>query len=422
MDERFLHYAWKYLKFELGKLQTTTGDPIRIIHNGNHNHDSGPDFEEARIRIGHVEWAGAVEIHVNASDWNKHNHHLDEAYNNVILHVVWKDDETIFVEGEKLPALELSNVIEPAIWNKYNSFIQSESEITCAPNLNNVSGLAFSGMLDRVGIERLQRKASEILSLLNKNHNDWESTTYWSLAKSFGFSVNKESFMRLASILPYQILKKYHNQIECIEALIYGQAGFLEGSADEYQSTLWREYSFLKTKHNLPPALPRAIWKYGKMRPSNFPSVRLAQFASLLSSTKHLFSQLVEVDQYKQLQVIVATKPSIYWQAHYDFGKKAKRPNKNLGRGSVESIGINVVAPILAAYRNYTGNQKYMDQAINLLSSITAEKNRFTKKWENIGRMPEHALDSQAMIGLYKDYCRMKKCLDCAIGVEIVSK
>ncbi len=421
MDEMFLHYIWKFQKLS-GKLKTTCGQAIIVISPGNHNHNSGPDFEEARIKISDIEWAGKIEIHINSSDWHVHNHHTDKAYESVILHIVWNHDNEVLLDGTPIPTLEVKDLIDKSEYKKYQVFINQNKDILCQDQLLNVSTLSFTNLLDRMMVERLEQKAEEILELVNSKNSDWEEVTYLSLAKNFGFSVNKDPFFNMASSIPYKVISKNNSHANRIEALIFGQAGFLEGVIDDYHQELKKEYQFLMSKFNLQSKMERSMWKFGRMRPSNFPSVRLAQFAALIHKNDHLFSKLTEIEDPNEILAQFEFKVSDYWVHHYDFEKARNKKGGNMGRASVDNLIINTIAPLLSAYSIYSDNSFFMDKAIRLLEVLSAESNSITKKWTAVDREPKSAFDSQSLIGLYKNYCSKRRCLDCSIGVEILGR
>lgn len=422
MDEQFLHYIWKYQKFEQKKLKLTDNQTLKVFYPGNHNQDSGPDFEEARIKIDAIEWAGQVEIHVHSSDWNHHNHQHDPAYENVILHVVWAHDEEIQLNGVAIPTLELKSIVDLDLIEKYKKHVQSNQEILCSSQLIDVSPLTKCSMLDRILVERLEEKAARILDYLKNNKNDWEDVTYWTLAINFGFSTNKDAFMRLTELLPFAKLKKVLHNDQSTEALLIGQAGFLDEEKDEYQRTLKSTFNFLSKKFELPDPMIRAQWKFGRLRPANFPTVRLAQLASLLHHQPKLFTVLTRTESTEELKKQLRPTLNSYWQKHYDFGKVREKTIMHFGQTTFENILINTVAPLLAAYARHTANLSYMDRAISLLESLSAESNRITKKWSKIGSHPKTAFDSQAFIQLFKNYCQKRRCLQCNIGVEILNR
>ncbi|MEO9483854.1 MAG: DUF2851 family protein [Ekhidna sp.] len=422
MNEQFLHYIWKYQKFESEALQLTNGQVLKVFNTGNHNHDSGPDFEEARIKIDEIEWAGQVEIHINSSDWLHHKHQNDPSYESVVLHVVWNHDKEICIDKTAIPTLELKQIVNPLLTEKYEKYIKSTDEILCTNQINSVSPVHFSNMLDRVLIERLKEKSASILSWLDFYTNDWEQVTYRTIAANFGFSINKESFIRLTELLPFTTLKKSLQNQQAAEALIFGQSGFLEDQNDDYQRALRSEFEFLSKKFQLKPSLSKMHWKFGKLRPANFPSVRLSQLSSLLHNQPQLFGFLVKTESIKEIKDKLAVEVSEYWQLHYDFGKRRKKQSLKMGVSSFENLLINSVAPLLAAYAKYTSEQKYMDRAVAILESLPAERNRITKKWNPLDVNPKSAFDSQALIQLTTQYCQKRRCLHCNLGVGILNK
>ena len=422
MDEYFLHYIWKHQKFTSRKLKLTDGQPLVVFSQGFHNQNSGPDFEEGRLKIAEMEWAGSIEIHVYSSDWHRHNHSDNKAYENVVLHVVWSHDKDIQVNGSVIPTLELKNRVDHALITKYEKYLHTEERIICGPQLNNVPDITFNGMLDRVLVERLELKASEILTDLKKHQNNWENATYQVLAKNFGFSTNKSAFGKLAQKLPFELLRKNLQNLFKTEALLFGQAGFLGEAHDDYQKKLQVEFRFLSSKFDLKEPMDKVEWKLGKMRPANFPTIRLAQFASLLHHNPNLFSNIISIENPKDLIHSLAFKHNAYWESYYDFGKKRKSRATGLGKLSLDYLIINSASPILAAYSKYTGNQLFMDRAVLLLESVAPEMNRYTKEWVKLDRKATSAFESQAQIQLIKHYCDKRKCLDCNIGVQLLSE
>lgn len=421
MDEQFLHYVWKFQKFS-SPIHTTDGKLICIFSTGHHNHDSGPDFEEARIKIEEIEWMGQIEIHVRSSNWNKHYHQEDAAYQNVILHVVWEHDADIHIKGEKIPTLELKGIVNYNLINRYQKFMDSRSDILCHAQLNKVPAIIFDNMIEKALVERLETKAEEVRLLLKGTHNNWEEVTYLILAKNMGFSVNKRAFFQLAKDTSHKILIKYHYKMGLIEALLFGQAGFLENPQDDYQLNLKKEYDYLKKKHQLTSRVTASLWKKGRMRPANSPTVRIAQFAALVSNYPQLFNFLIHLEDPKQLQKALQIEVSPYWKRHYDFGKKRKKQTGSMGASTIENLIINTLSPLLATYSLFVDNQKYMDKALQFLEVTKSETNYMTKKWEILGKSSKNAFNSQGQIALYKGYCLPKRCLHCAIGTRIIGQ
>ncbi|MEP0987637.1 DUF2851 family protein [Ekhidna sp.] len=422
MDEQFLHYIWKYQKFDYQSLTLTSGQSLRVFYQGNSNQDSGPDFEEGRIKIDTIEWAGQIEIHINSSDWANHNHQNDPAYQNVILHVVWNHDKEVLLDDVPIPTLELKNIVDPTLLEKYRKYINAPSDIPCTGLLKNISPFTMTTMLNRTLVERLENKGHRILQSLQRNNNDWEETTYQAIASNFGFATNKESFIRLTEILPFSKLKKVLHDSKQTEALLFGLAGFLEPNEEEYQQLLGAEFEYLRKKFELNDPMVTAQWKFGKLRPGNFPTVRLSQLSSLLHHHPKLFTLLIETEDIKQLKKELLTSVSEYWRRHYDFGKVKKKAGNSMGINSFENLLINTVAPLMAAYAKHSAQQKYMDRAIELLESLPPESNRIIAKWNHLNLNFKNTFDSQAAIELYKSYCQKRRCLHCNVGVELLNK
>lgn len=422
MNESFLHYIWQFQYFDKKQLTTTQGDPIAISRQGMLNTNAGPDFSNASIKIGDIQWAGHVEIHIKSSAWLDHQHQRDAAYNNVILHVVWHDDKPIHAaDGSHLPTLELKHRVSRALISEYQKLIGTSSSVACERLLPQVNTLTRLSMLDRVLVERLQVRAQWIREIYHATGNDWEETAYRALARNFGFKVNSDPFLTLAQRLPYKFILKQTTTLQ-VEALIFGMAGFLEaGMKDNYFNELQREFRLLRAKYQLHGAeLNPAQWRFLRLRPANFPTIRLAQFSALLSSAKHLFSRIVETESAADLSKIFATTQSVYWQSHYRFGKPSAGLINPLGAASIDNILINSVAPMLAAYGMEKDDYSYIDRAQNVLQHIAAEDNAITRTWDHLNWKVKTAFDSQALIELYNNYCKRKNCLNCNIGASIL--
>ncbi len=423
MQEAFLHFVWQHQYFNKTGLSTAGGKPVSVIKPGFHNSDSGPDFSEARVKIDTLDWRGNVEIHNRSSDWDAHGHTRDKAYDSVILHVVWDHDSEIRRnDGTEIPTLILKDRVDPALLDKYHQLINHVHDIPCENQLAHVDGLITRSMLDTAAMERLSEKSGAVLSLLKKNGNDWEETAYQLVCKNFGFKTNSDQFLGLAERLPFKVLAKHSDKIHQLEALLFGQAGFLEGAPDEYSKKLLDEYNFLYHKYQLKPPLSHHQWKFMRLRPANFPTLRIAQLAGTLSDPKGLFSRFLQVESRDQLLRTFEKSTSRYWNDHYLFGKKTMAKVNSIGAASIENIGINTVAPILVAYGKTIDEQHYVDQAVTLLQELAAEGNKKTRLWKKCGLQAQSALDSQGMIQLYDNYCLRKRCLDCKIGVSIVRK
>lgn len=422
MKEDFLHYIWKYKLFNTSNLVTQEGEAIEVINFGMHNTDAGPDFFNGKVKIGSTVWAGNIELHINSSDWVKHNHQNDKAYDNVVLHVVYNNDKDILdKEGNAIPTLELKDLIDKNLIAKHNNLIcQSDSDIPCGMQIKDIDSFTINSWLDRLAIERLERKSSEIQASLHQNKNDWEETFYQYLFKYFGLKVNALPFELLAQNTPLKIIEKHHT-IFSIEALLFGQGGYLENDVvDEYHNKLKKEYQFLKAKFDLTP-LEFSTWKMLRLRPSNFPTIRISQLANLLSKDTRLFAKIIAADSVKELQNLFNVKASIYWDTHYQFGEAVENDTeKKLGEATINSIIINVIVPFTFVYGKAKQSEAIVEKSLKLLESIKAENNVIVKNWKALGVKSNNAMQTQSLIELKNNYCSKKKCLICSIGNKIL--
>lgn len=404
---------------------TTTGETVNIIHPGLANDDAGPDFSNAKVTINKINWHGHVEIHLTSGDWHHHNHHHDPAYDNVILHVVWEDNKLIHrSDGSPIPTIELKSKIDNALKDRYEELVANPLKVPCAPYIQKVGSLVKLSMLEKTLMERLSTRCRAIQKLLALRNHDWEETAYALLAKNFGFKVNGEAFLRLSEVLPLKILLKHRNSLLSIEALLFGQAGFLDQPINEpYFEALKTEFLFLGKKYQLyTKRLSLVQWKFMRLRPANFPTFRIAQFAMLIHRHGSLFSMLLSIESPKMLMEALDLKLSEYWQNHVNFGKTSTHRFSGIGKESINNVIINSAAPLQAAYGKYIDQQSLLDNAVSLLQQTPAENNNITKMWKGLGLTIEHAFDSQASIQLYNHYCIPRKCLDCTIGAHIIKK
>lgn len=423
MNEDFLHYIWKFGLFDTSRLISSCGKSLEIIKPGEHNKDSGPDFFNAQIKIENTIWAGNVEIHVHSSDWLKHKHQNDMAYNNVILHVVLVDDAQIkTINDEILPTLELKYLILPNVKHNYEQLKNSTQKLPCASQLSEIKSFTLSAWLERMAIERLEEKTIEIQKIFKSTTNNWEETFYLLLAKNFGFKTNADAFYQLAKKISYHLLLKHKNDLLQIESILFGTAGMLEEIFNEsYPKNLQNEYEFLKNKYSLVP-MKHESWKFMRMRPLNFPSLRIAQFAMLIHKSTHLFSSIIEESNLAALKAFFQSNCSSYWDTHYSFHSASPIKNKKMGASAIDIIIINTVVPMLFFYGKTKNEQLYITRAIDFLSAIGAENNSVVKEYTRFDLMPHNACDSQALIHLNKNYCKKIACLNCAIGNEILKK
>jgi len=419
MKEELLHFIWKYQLFSSNYLLSAEEEEIEVIHPGFVNHDSGPDFSNAKVRIGDTVWAGNVEIHLNTSYWFAHRHHLDPAYNNVILHVVFTND--LDVSESRMPILEMSRFIDRKILLQYQLMLKSKDWIACERMVMEMERFTKTAWLNRLGIERFEKRHDKILEMLESSQNNWHESFYISLARNFGFYVNSDAFEHLARVTPLKILAKHKDKLFQVEAFLFGQSGLLDGHfADDFPKSLAAEYKFLKHKYGL-SSVKAVEWKFARMRPVNFPTIRISQFAQLIYKSESLFSVILDCEKTDQLKQLFFVESSHYWHNHFVFDKKVDRKTrKKIGESSVDNLLINTVAPYLFTYGKQKGLDHFCEKAVSLLESIKPENNTILKHFEALDFRNTSSYDSQALLLLKKDYCDKKKCLDCAIGTKLL--
>ena len=416
MTERLLQYIWQFQYFNRASLQTTDGEPLEIIFAGTINKNQGPDFHNARIRIGNTILAGTIEIHCKASEWEKHQHHNDKNYRNVILHVVFEND-AIF--SNHIPVLELKSSISNLMLQQYDRLMMSNTFIACSGSIHEIKDITWFSWKERLLAERLTRKAVKIHELLNQNNAHWEETFWWLLARSFGTKVNSDAFEAIARSVSIAVLARHKNSIHQLEALLLGQANLLnEKFEDEYPKMLQREYQFLKTKYNLVPiGIPV---HFLRMRPGNFPTIRLAQLAMLITQSTHLFSKTLEADKVKDIEGWLNCSANDFWHYHYHFHLQSKFKKKRLGKSTIATIIINTVIPSLFAYGLYYNNEQQKHKAVSWLEQISTENNSVLSGFAQLSVISKTAYDSQALIELKNEYCIKKRCLECSVGNAIL--
>jgi hypothetical protein len=422
MTEDYLHYIWKFQKLDHSNIKTTEDEPILIKKIGFHNHDAGPDFLEAHISINTTEWFGSVEIHVRASDWRRHKHHEDPAYNNVVLHVVYEDDEAIFnMHGEKIPTLELKNCVDHNAYFDYERFLQTNQVRPCSLSIKNVPKFTVVNVLDEMLVKRLLRKSADIQNMLEQTNYDWEQVFHQLLFKYLGMKVNAGAMLELAQRTPYRLLQK-NKRLRAMEALLFGQAGMLNtATKDDYHQELREEYLFLKQKFQL-TAMTGNEWKFSRMRPPNFPTLRIAQLAAIYNINQNLFEIIRDKISLRHIQLVLSATPSAYWETHYSFKSESKEHKGNLGKVALHNMIINVIAPFAFYYGETIGDDDYKDYALLLLERIPGEQNKITKTFNDFDLGILSAKDSQALIQLDNELCQNKKCLGCKIGVYLLHR
>ena len=420
MNEDFLQFIWKQNLFFKTNLFSTNGNAVEIIDVGKQNFDAGPDFFDARVKIDNVLWAGNIEIHLKSSLWYAHGHDGDSAYENVILHVVLEDDSSVVLENEReIPCIELSFTRE--LLDNYRSLMSSVKWIPCYDEISTIQSFFVRNWLDRMLLERLERKSNEIQEILEQNNNSWEETFYQVLARYFGMKVNADPFQQLARSIPMKFLARQKNSLGQLEALLFGQSGLFDkfDCEDEYLDGLKHEYAFLANKYQL-KALSPSRWKWLRLRPSNFPTIRIAQFAALVHNSHSLFSQMLTANSIDEISNLLNCQASEYWTTHYQFGLKSNEKVKVFGQSSIDGLIINCVVPVLFLYGRVNDSQKWKDQACEMLNKVSPEKNSITRKWKECGVDVKSAYDSQALLQLKTNYCDLSNCLQCEFGNRII--
>lgn len=423
-NEDFIHYTWQYQQFDKNSLKTIDGQFLSVIKPGYRNNNSGPDFENARITIGELEWAGKVEIHIKSSDWNRHQHQSDAAYENVVLHVVWEHDTEVFrSDTTTIPTLEIKDLVFKDTLQKYENLLKNTTEIPCQHHLSEVGDLAKISMIEKALAHRLQQKSEGLKVILEATNADFEELAYRVFARNMGFKLNSEAFLRLAEVLPFKVIQKHRGNLLQIEALMFGQAGFLDEPNNEYSEKLAKEYHFLAQKYGLlTQKMERREWRFLRTRLGNFPTVRISQLAAVLNQNNGLFALFLEDASKENIEKALEVLPSEYWRTHYDFGKKSDKELHGIGKSSVDNLLINTSVQLLAFYSEKTDNYSYFEKAIRILETLKPEQNFITKIWQNLGFKCVSAFDSQALIEQFNYFCTHKRCTQCAIGVEILKK
>ncbi|MCD0488767.1 DUF2851 family protein [Pedobacter sp. MC2016-14] len=422
--EDFLHFLWRFRLFAGSDLHCTTGEKLVIVHPGILNSDAGPDFSEAKLQIGNTIWVGHVELHLRSSYWFMHHHQYDDAYDSVVLHVVYEHDATVYrKDGSHIPCFVLKGLFKTQLLLTYQQFLNSAQSFPCEKQIAEVPSVYVNGFMARLITERLNTKAQQIYSKLKSSQGNWAKVFYCFMAANFGLKVNTIPFELLADSIPYQLFDKHSNEPMLIEALIFGQAGFLNGHfVEAYPLKLKQEYNYLQQKYQLKP-IAVSLWKFLRMRPQSFPTIRLAQFSALLASSTHLFSKLMDISDVKVMQQMFLNLPvHPYWNTHYHFGKPTAPKNNQLGMVTVNGLIINGVILFLYAYGKYINDTMLVERALNLLEQLPAEKNAVVKKYEDAGLVIASAFESQALLQLNKNYCTQKKCLNCVVGIKILNK
>ena len=411
MREEFLYYIWEN-RLTNNDLKTAEGEAVDVVATGYRNTDSGPDFLEAKIQIGDKLWAGHVELHVKSSDWNRHGHQTDKAYKNVILHVVYEND----LQVNDIPTLELKGHFDETLFTQYQKLISSKSWIPCEKSIAQVPAFTRLSWLDRMAVERLESKSEAVTKILEANQFDWEDALYKLLMRHIGLKVNNEAFEQLANILPFKTLLKHADNLLQLEAMLMGCAGFLEDDfTEDYPLLLKREFSAMKAKFNL-PTMPAEQWRFMRMRPSNFPTLRLAQMAQLIHKNGCLFSRIKAAKDRTEAKALFDVAASEYWETHWRFGVSTEPKPKHLGDTTADILIINAVLPLLFCHGKLHKDETVCETALQFLEATEAEDNAIIRHFASCGITAQNAMQTQALLHLYHTYCKRKRCLECRLG------
>lgn len=420
MKEDFLHYLWKFKKFDTLNLKTCNQEEIIISNVGQYLELAGPDFFNAQITIGNQKWAGNVEIHVKSSDWYVHHHEKDAGYENVILHVVWDHDSEIFrSDNSEIPVLELKNYVSTSILTNYQKLLAPKSWIFCEKQLAEIPEFVFKNWQERLFFERLERKSKPILELLEHTNNDWETVLFCLLAKNFGLNTNGEVFLKIAQSIPFSVIRKECFEVENLEALLFGSAGLLDAEKeDAYFKDLKFRYFYLLHKYQMEKSFIEPV-QFFKHRPDNFPTIRLSQLANLFHKQQNLFSKISDLNAVEAIYEVFRVSVAPYWETHYQFDKESPKKKKVLSKSFMDLLILNTVIPLQFAYAKSQGKE-VSEVLITVLNDIEAERNSVVEKFNSFGIKAKNAFETQSLLQLKNEYCNKNKCLECAIGIELL--
>jgi hypothetical protein len=418
--EYLLHFIWQYRLYQKDRLAITEGIPIDVISPGMYHKNSGPDFHHARVKIGETLWVGNVEIHLKSSDWFRHGHQSDAAYGTVILHVVFlHDKEVLDLNGKNVPVVELKEFIPLELLERWRILNESMFPISCA-EIGRVDVMTMHNWLDRLVVERLEQRSSQIGVTLKQCKFDWQEAFHVFLFRALGAHVNAIPFEIMARMLPYKLVLKHRHSLFQLEALLFGVSGLLpEEPEEEYPQSLSEEFRFLMRKYKLSP-LDTHLWKFMRMRPHNFPTLRIAQLASMHSNSLITVERFMEFKNVKEMLDVFISEPSPFWRTHYSFSHVSPEAKKKMGKDTVQTLLINAVIPFLFEYASHRSNSALRESCLEWMYELKSEKNSVIKEWNSLGIQPDSAAGSQALIHLKRNYCELKKCLDCAVGHRLL--
>ena len=422
MKEDFLHYLWKFKKFDTLNLKTFNGEEITIVNVGQYLELAGPDFFNAQIVIGNQKWAGNVEIHLKSSDWYVHHHERDASYENVILHVVWEHDTEIFRSNNtEIPVLEIKKYVDAVTIANYQSLMTPKSWIFCEKQLKEINEFTINNWQERLFFERLERKSKPIFELLEETNHDWEAVLFCLLAKNFGLNTNGEIFLKIAQFIPFSIIRKESFEVENLEALLMGTAGLLDvEKEDNYFKDLKFRYFYLLHKYQLEKKIVEPV-QFFKHRPDNFPTIRLSQLANLYYCQQNLFSKISISNSVNSIYKTFEVAASNYWQNHYQFDRESPKKKKKLSKSFIDLIIINTIIPLQFAYAKSQGKE-ISEDLIQILNEVASEKNAIIDKFSSFGIKSKNAFESQSLLQLKNECCNKSRCLECAIGMELLKK
>ncbi|AUC75538.1 DUF2851 family protein [Olleya sp. Bg11-27] len=423
MQEDFLQYLWKHKKLDTSNLQTTNGEQVVISNVGTHNHNTGPDFFNGQLTIANQLWAGNIEIHIKSSDWYVHNHEVDPNYDNVILHVVWEHDTEVFrKDNTQIPTIVLKDYVsKTALHNYHKLFNSKQTWINCDHTIGAVSPFTVTNWLERLFFERLERKAKEMEGVLDQSNNDWEAVLFKLLAKNFGLKINGDSFLSLANSFDFSVVRKQQSNLQSLEALFFGQANLLAGDVQEgYYQTLQKDYGFLKQKFSLDNSSVTPF-QFFRLRPPNFPTIRLSQLAMVYHVHHNLFSKVIASKNIADIYNIFSVSTTVFWETHYTFEKESKASKKQITKAFIDLLLINTIIPLKFCYAKQQGKSIEAD-IVKLMTQLKPEKNSIVNKFKTLKVVSESALQSQAVLQLKNNYCDKNRCLKCAIGNSVLTQ